>query len=130
MHAPLHECIHQAAFRDRWLNTVVNKLAGFPMVISPAFYRDFHFEHHRHTHDPHRDPEISAGGERFAQWPRYVHEYLVLASGLVRLLARLAGLAVLSVGLRALVELAVPFCSHERQTVTVLPLSGEREDLL
>ncbi len=100
MHAPLHECVHLTAFQSRWANQLVSFLAGFPMLIPPSFYRDFHFDHHRYTHDPKRDPEISAGGEKFAYWPVYLHEYLVMISGLLLMVARLAGLLLIALGPR------------------------------
>ncbi len=100
MHAPLHEGTHMTAFRSRSGNHVLTWMAGFPMLMPPTFYRDFHFEHHRHTHDPNRDPEISAGGEKFAYWPVYLHEYLAMVSGLLLLLARMTGLLLLTLGSR------------------------------
>jgi fatty acid desaturase len=49
--------------------------------MAPAFYRAFHFQHHRYTHDPDRDPEI-AGGPQLDVWPRTPVEWLYLISGL------------------------------------------------
>ncbi len=100
MHAPLHECVHLTAFRSVWANRLVGWLAGFPALLAPSFYRDFHFAHHRYTHDPQRDPEISAGGERFAYWPVYVHEYLFMASGVLLLVARLVSLLLIALSSR------------------------------
>lgn len=96
--APLHECSHKTAFASRQLSNIVSWLAGLPLLFPPAAYREFHFEHHRHTHDPERDPEIAAGGERFAMWPVYAHEYFAVASGLMLLGLRLATLAALVIG--------------------------------
>lgn len=96
--APLHECSHKTAFASRRLNNVVSWLAGLPLLFPPAAYREFHFEHHRHTHDPERDPEISAGGERFAMWPVYAHEYFAVGSGLLLLALRLLTLSALIIG--------------------------------
>jgi fatty acid desaturase len=66
--APFHECIHQTAFRSRRLNAIGGWLSGVPFGMAPAVYRDFHFEHHRHTHDPARDPEM-VGAPSVAYWP-------------------------------------------------------------
>ncbi len=96
--APLHECSHRTAFASRVMNDRVAWLAGLPLLFPPAAYREFHFEHHRHTHDPLRDPEISAGGERFAMWPVYAHEYLAVASGVLLLSLRMVMLIALVVG--------------------------------
>ncbi len=57
--APLHETIHRTAFRGRRLNDIVAWLCGALLVLPPAYFRAFHFAHHRHTQDPARDPELA-----------------------------------------------------------------------
>ncbi|MDH3913751.1 MAG: fatty acid desaturase, partial [Rhodospirillales bacterium] len=52
--APLHESIHRTAFRTRRLNDIVAWLCGVLLVLPPAYFRTFHFAHHRHTQDPAR----------------------------------------------------------------------------
>ncbi|MCM2372122.1 fatty acid desaturase [Aporhodopirellula aestuarii] len=96
--APLHECTHLTAFRSRKANQAVAWLSGFALLWTPASYREFHFEHHRHTHDPNRDPEIALGGESFANWPVRMHEYFALASGLLLLVMRLLMILVPAAG--------------------------------
>lgn len=54
----LHECTHETAFKSSFLNTAVSIISSFPIFIPPAWFRFFHFAHHRHTHDPARDPEL------------------------------------------------------------------------
>jgi len=54
----LHESIHETSFKSSFLNTAVSSLSGFLIFIPPAWFRFFHFAHHRHTHDPARDPEL------------------------------------------------------------------------
>ena len=54
----LHECIHETAFKSSFLNTAISSISGFLIFIPPAWFRFFHFAHHRHTHDPARDPEL------------------------------------------------------------------------
>ncbi|MEP7174085.1 MAG: fatty acid desaturase [Aestuariivirga sp.] len=54
----LHECTHETAFKSSFLNTAISGLSGFLILIPPAWFRFFHFAHHRHTHDPARDPEL------------------------------------------------------------------------
>ena len=58
--APFHECTHQTAFRSRRLDTIGAWLTGIPFGMSPIVYRDFHFAHHRYTHDPRRIPKLPA----------------------------------------------------------------------
>ncbi|HSL52412.1 MAG TPA: fatty acid desaturase [Candidatus Deferrimicrobiaceae bacterium] len=53
-----HETAHRTAFRTRWLNTLVGPLAGFFTFWPYRNYRVYHWEHHRYTQDPERDPEL------------------------------------------------------------------------
>lgn len=57
--APLHETIHRSAFRSGWLNTAVAWTCGALLVLPPAYFRAFHFAHHRWTQDPASDPELA-----------------------------------------------------------------------
>jgi fatty acid desaturase len=56
---PLHETIHLTAFRSVWLNKIVAFVCGLVVVIPPVWFRYFHFDHHRFTSDPKRDPELT-----------------------------------------------------------------------
>lgn len=86
--APLHETVHGTAFRSRWLNRVVSAACGWILVLPPRYFRAFHFEHHRHTQDPERDPELAdppPGGWREYLWrvtglPYWVNQVRVMAS--------------------------------------------------
>jgi fatty acid desaturase len=55
---PLHESIHETAFRSSWINRSVAAVAGFLLVLPPRYFRYFHFAHHRFTQDPAQDPEL------------------------------------------------------------------------
>jgi len=55
---PLHESIHETAFRSPWLNRSVAAIAGFLLLLPPRYFRYFHFAHHRFTQDPAQDPEL------------------------------------------------------------------------
>ena len=57
---PFHETAHATAFRSRWLNQAVGHFAGFTMLLPFGYYRRFHWDHHRYTQDPDRDPELAA----------------------------------------------------------------------
>jgi fatty acid desaturase len=74
--APLHESVHWTAFRTRRLNDVVAWACGAVLVLPPAYFRAFHFAHHRHTQNPERDPELAVPK------PRTLREYLWHVSGL------------------------------------------------
>ncbi|HXJ82444.1 MAG TPA: fatty acid desaturase [Candidatus Methylomirabilis sp.] len=53
-----HETAHRTAFRSRGLNVALGTLAGFLIFWPYRNYRVFHWEHHRYTQDPARDPEL------------------------------------------------------------------------
>ena len=73
--APLHELIHWTAFRSRRLNDAVSWTCGALLLLPPAYFRAFHFAHHRHTQDPRRDPELAVPK------PRTLGGYLWHVSG-------------------------------------------------
>ncbi len=74
--APLHETIHRTAFESRRLNDSLAWICGAVLMLPPAYFRAFHFAHHRYTQDPVRDPELAAGK------PASFAAYLVHVSGL------------------------------------------------
>ena len=55
----LHETSHRTAFETIWINKVVAALCGFLIALPPEWFRNFHFEHHRHTQNPEKDPELA-----------------------------------------------------------------------
>ena len=55
----LHESVHGTPFRSAWLNRAAAWGAGFAVFLPPEWFRNFHMAHHRHTHDPARDPELA-----------------------------------------------------------------------
>ena len=63
MFALMHESAHGTAFASRRLNRVVCWLACVLFYYTPTGFREFHFTHHRYTHEPTKDPEISLGGK-------------------------------------------------------------------
>ncbi len=56
----VHETAHQTAFRTRAWNYVLGHVAGFVILLPYEYYRAFHWDHHRYTQDPERDPELAA----------------------------------------------------------------------
>ncbi|MEN9726638.1 MAG: hypothetical protein RL434_1004 [Pseudomonadota bacterium] len=77
--APFHECTHRTAFRSPAGNRLGAWLTGVPFGMAPSVYRSFHFEHHRHTQDLARDPELL--DPRYAQWPDSRLTWLIANSG-------------------------------------------------
>ncbi|MFK7963072.1 MAG: fatty acid desaturase [Burkholderiaceae bacterium] len=55
----LHETAHRTAFRTRGLNTALGHFAGFLLLLPYEYYRAFHWDHHRYTQNPERDPELA-----------------------------------------------------------------------
>ena len=86
MFGMLHEACHKTAFEKPGLSEVAGWVAALAQPMSPALMRAFHFEHHRHTHQLDRDPEL-AGMEMMVGWPRGVM-WLVTMTGIPVLVAR------------------------------------------
>lgn len=59
--ACLHETAHGTAFKTKKFNQLSAFLCGLLHVYPSSLFRELHFTHHRHTHVPGRDPEISLG---------------------------------------------------------------------
>ena len=57
-----HECTHKTPFRTGWLNELVGRAAGLPLLLPFEWFRYFHLAHHRYTQNPSRDPELASGG--------------------------------------------------------------------
>jgi len=77
----LHEAGHETAFASRVGNTLGVWLGAFVMLQAPSFFREFHWEHHRSTQDPEKDPEIASAPSVLDGYPRNLALYLGLATG-------------------------------------------------
>ena len=55
---PMHETAHKTAFRSRVLNLAVGHLSAFVIAHRYEYYCLFHWDHHRYTQDPDKDPEL------------------------------------------------------------------------
>jgi fatty acid desaturase len=87
-----HETAHRTAFRTRWLNTAVGTLAGFLTFWPYRNYRVYHWEHHRHTQDPARDPEL------FLPKPASPAAYLFVLTGIPNAIRRIGDMLRLAAG--------------------------------
>lgn len=72
----LHEAVHQTPFRTPWINELAAWVSGFLLFLPPAWFRYFHFAHHRYTQDPDNDPELASAK------PETVWQYVKHVSGL------------------------------------------------
>ncbi|MET0675602.1 MAG: fatty acid desaturase [Bradyrhizobium sp.] len=57
----VHETAHKTAFSSRALNLVFGHLSSFAIGLPYEYYCLFHWDHHRYTQDPERDPELLVG---------------------------------------------------------------------
>ena len=55
---PLHEAMHGVAHASPAVNGVIGRLGGLPLAISLPLFRGVHYEHHSHTNDGARDPDL------------------------------------------------------------------------
>ena len=88
-----HETAHRTAFRTRWLNTLVGSLAGFLTFWPYRNYRVYHWEHHRHTQDPARDPEL------YFPKPASRAAYLLVLTGIPNAIRRVGDILRLAAGI-------------------------------
>jgi fatty acid desaturase len=80
----VHETAHKTAFESRSLNILVGHLSSFTIGLPYEYYCLFHWEHHRHTQDPERDPELIVGPK-----PRSDTQLAIAYSGLRQVAGRL-----------------------------------------
>ncbi len=80
--AILHETSHLTAFASRRWNQTVSWLVALPFFYTPTGFKHFHFAHHRFTHDPLRDPEISISGQAAPPLDKNLSMYLLYLTGL------------------------------------------------
>jgi len=81
---PFHEAAHKTVFRGRLQNAVLGNLSGLIILYPYEYYTLFHWDHHRFTQDPQRDPELL-----FAVIPSSDTRLAVAYSGIVQLIKRI-----------------------------------------
>ena len=74
--APLHECSHSTAFKSKLLNQLVMFFCGMVHLMPSIWFREFHMQHHRHTQDIEKDPELRT------EHPRTIGSYIFLITGI------------------------------------------------
>lgn len=80
----VHETAHKTAFRSRALNLVVGNLSAFIIGLPYEYYCLFHWDHHRYTQDPAKDPELIVGVR-----PESDTQLAIAYSGLLQVAGRL-----------------------------------------
>jgi fatty acid desaturase len=93
-----HETIHGTAFASKRLNAAACWLACAPIYYTPTGFRAFHFAHHRHTHDPARDPEIVVLGKPAPAVTSSFSVYLPFITGFPLIFYKIGMLAAAAIG--------------------------------
>jgi fatty acid desaturase len=79
----VHETAHKTAFQNHTFNLVVGHLSGFAIGLPYEYYCLFHWDHHRHTQDPEKDPELLVG-----PIPRSDAHLMIAYTGLLQVAVR------------------------------------------
>ena len=74
--APLHECSHSTAFKSKLLNQLVMFFCGMVHLMPSIWFREFHMQHHRHTQNTEKDPELGT------EHPKTIGSYIFLITGI------------------------------------------------
>ncbi|MCP4438552.1 MAG: hypothetical protein GY810_06370 [Aureispira sp.] len=84
-----HETVHSTAFKSRRLNKIAAFLCGIGHIYPPTIFKGLHYTHHRHTHIPGLDPEISFAGKPMPSVISNLPSYLAWLSGFPLLLFKI-----------------------------------------
>jgi fatty acid desaturase len=106
----VHETAHKTAFRSRSLNLAVGHLSAFIIGLPYEYYCLFHWDHHRYTQDPDKDPELIVGVK-----PASDAELAIAYSGLLQVAGRLR----LMLGHAVTGNVAVPWVPESKRAVIV-----------
>lgn len=87
--AALHETGHNTAFKSMSLNKIAAVFAGIAHLYASVMFRELHFTHHRHTHIPGLDPEISLGNKPIPAVVSKIPMYFAWLTGLPLLLFKI-----------------------------------------
>ena len=71
----LHETVHRSPFALPVLNRIAGVVSSYLIFLPAEWFRYFHYEHHRYTHIPGKDPELAHAK------PETLCQYLIHVSG-------------------------------------------------
>ncbi len=54
----MHDSMHRTAHRSRFVNAALGRISAFILTVGMPLFRAVHYEHHSHTNDPERDPDL------------------------------------------------------------------------
>lgn len=106
----VHETAHKTAFRSRSLNLVVGHLSAFLIGLPYEYYCLFHWDHHRYTQDPEKDPELIVGVK-----PTSDTQLALAYSGLLQVAGRLR----LMLGHAVTGKVTVPWIPESKRAIVV-----------
>jgi fatty acid desaturase len=106
----VHETAHKTAFRSRSLNLTVGNLSAFIIGLPYEYYCLFHWDHHRYTQDPEKDPELIVGVK-----PASDTQLALAYSGLLQVAGRLR----LMLGHALTGKVTVPWIPESKRAVIV-----------
>ncbi|SPP98872.1 MULTISPECIES: fatty acid desaturase [Bradyrhizobium] len=106
----VHETAHKTAFKSRGLNLTVGYLSAFIIGQPYEYYCLFHWDHHRYTQDPERDPELIVGVK-----PKSDTQIVIAYSGLLQVAGRLR----LMLGHAVTGNVTVPWIPENKRAIIV-----------
>jgi len=106
----VHETAHKTAFRSRGLNLAVGYLSAFIIGLPYEYYCLFHWDHHRYTQDPEKDPELIVGVK-----PTSDTQLAIAYSGLLQVAGRLR----LMLGHAVTGKVVVPWIPENKRAIIV-----------
>jgi len=54
----MHDSMHRTAHESRFINDLLGRLSALSLAATMPIFRAVHYEHHSHTNDPERDPDL------------------------------------------------------------------------
>ncbi|MDH6257144.1 fatty acid desaturase [Bradyrhizobium sp. BR13661] len=106
----VHETAHKTAFKSRGLNLAVGYLSAFIIGLPYEYYCLFHWDHHRYTQDPYKDPELIVGVK-----PKSDTQLAIAYSGLLQVAGRLR----LMLGHAVTGKVVVPWIPESKRAIIV-----------
>ncbi|MCK1681979.1 fatty acid desaturase [Bradyrhizobium sp. 147] len=106
----VHETAHKTAFKSRGLNLAVGYLSAFIIGLPYEYYCLFHWDHHRYTQDPDKDPELIVGVT-----PKSDTQLAIAYSGLLQVAGRLW----LMLGHAVTGKVVVPWIPESKRAIIV-----------
>jgi beta-carotene hydroxylase len=58
---PMHDATHRSLARAAWVNPVLGRVAGIPLLAPFPAFRYMHLSHHKHTNEVSGDPDLWSG---------------------------------------------------------------------